>query len=99
MKRFFTKTGLLIACVIFLIGNIQAQSQYLNFTNLTSGTILCNPGQIDLTYDCSGISLVSIDVSKDGGSNWITIANQIPASDGHFLWTVQREVYSGQPLS
>jgi len=99
MKRFFTKTGLLIACVIFLIGSIQAQSQYLNFTNLSSGTILCNPGQIDLTYDCSGISLVSIDVSEDGGSNWTTIASQIPASDKHFLWTIQREAYSGMPLT
>lgn len=99
MKRLLTKTGLIIACLVLFIGSMQAQSPFLSFSNLSTGAELCNTGQIHIMYDYEGITLVSIDVSTDAGSNWVNIANEIPASDRHFLWTVQREIYSDKPLS
>lgn len=99
MKRLFTKTVLILACLVLFVGNMRANGQFLAFSNLSNDAELCNSGQINIAFDYEGINLVSIDVSTDAGANWLTIANQIPAVDVSFLWTVQRETYSDKPLS
>ena len=78
---------------------IYFETPYVAFTNLNNYSELCNFGQVDITFDYHGVALLSIDVSSDGGSTWLPVASEIDPSEGHYLWTVQRETYSGVPLS
>ncbi len=79
--------GTIIFFALVNLNFIYAQSITVTLPNggetLTAGT------NFSITWTSSGVSNVSIDVSNNGGLNWVTIITNVPSpGGGSYLWTV-----------
>ncbi len=54
----------------------------LNYGKWKSGN------EINIAWQSNGINSIKMQYSTDGGTDWISIAGSVQASEGHYVWTV-----------
>ncbi|MGE5431183.1 MAG: T9SS type A sorting domain-containing protein, partial [Syntrophomonadaceae bacterium] len=69
-------------------------SPELKLTSPSGGEEITGSIQYTITWTSSNISRISIEYSADNGSSWLAIAQDIPASQGSFVWNVPNDVSS-----
>ncbi|MBT7311601.1 hypothetical protein HN843_07530 [bacterium] len=67
-------------------GAFEISGQWVNVTNPAGGEFLVLGDELDITWDYRSISLFNIDITRDNGATWESIAVNVPG--GSYNWTV-----------
>ena len=90
----------------FTIEDPSKTQKYISMTSPETGTVLDDPNTIDIKWSSQNIDKVNIYLVKSvrstgilfggGGSftflYYFTIASEVPASDGHYVWNIPDEI-------
>jgi Rieske Fe-S protein len=68
--------------------NFSIVSKAAQITSPAAGQTLSPGKPFDITWVSSNIANLKIELSSDGGSNWIILADSLPAASGKFTWDV-----------
>ncbi|MCU7511799.1 MAG: T9SS type A sorting domain-containing protein [Ignavibacteria bacterium] len=66
----------------------------LKLVSPTGGEEIVGSVQYVITWTSSNVSRISIEYSTDNGQNWQTIASDIQASQGSYVWNVPNDISS-----
>ncbi|MDP2207498.1 MAG: M12 family metallo-peptidase, partial [Bacteroidota bacterium] len=79
------------------VGNIFFDISNANFTVVPSSITVISPNggeswimgtNQSITWTSTGVTNVKIEYTTNNGTNWLTIAESVPASPASYLWTV-----------
>jgi len=66
----------------------EGEEPSVDLTSPDGGDVYVTGEELDIWWDAAGVSSVNILISTDGGTKWGPVANNVPADDGEFWWTI-----------